>query len=103
MATLKEQLADRILELEGVELRTSRFSDRPAFWVGTRELAHFHRDNEIDIRLTRKTIRSLKAELDEDPRATLRKSSDWVEYRFPRRTHLDRILELVALAVESNH
>lgn len=100
--SLKEELGERILELPDVELRTSRFSDREAFFVGKREFAHFHPKNEIDIRLTRQVIRRLKAELEADPKATLRGSSDWVEYRFPRRTDLARAAELVALALDAN-
>ena len=100
--TLAEELAERIVALPGVDLRPSRFSHRPAFWVGKREVAHFHPGNELDVRLTRKVIRLLKAELEADPRVTLRGSSDWAEVRFPRRTHLERAVALVRLAVEAN-
>ena len=102
MPSLEERLGDRILELSDVELRKSRFSEREAFYVGKREFAHFHRQNEIDIRLTRKVIRNLKEELKADPKATLRGSSDWLEYRFPRSGDLDRAAELAALALEAN-
>ena len=102
--TLKEDLGSQILDLSGVELRKSSFSDREAFFAGRKEIAHFHPTNEIDIRLTRKEIRRLRDELKQDKRATLRRSSsaDWVEFRFPRRTDLARVLELVELAAAAS-
>jgi hypothetical protein len=100
--SLREELADRLTELDGVELRPSRFSDRPAFWVGKREVAHFEPGNAMDVRLTRKGIRARKAELEADPRVTLRGSSDWTEVAFSRRAHLARVIDLVAAAVAAN-
>ena len=101
--TLKQQLTKRILDLHAVDQRPSRFADKPAFFVGRREIAHFHGNNAIDLRLTRARIGALKAELQEDSRVELRPSaSDWVEFTFRRKQDLDRAVELVELAVEAN-
>jgi len=100
---LKDSLTESILErFPDVDQRTSRFSERPAFWLGRREIAHYHDGNEIDVRLTRKVIRRLKSELEADRRVQMRGSSDWVELRFPRRADLARVLELLELACEAN-
>lgn len=100
--TLKLELGNRILALQGVELRRSRFSEGEAFYVGGRELAHFHSGNELDLRLTRREIRARRAELEADRRITLRGSSDWLEVRFPRLADLDDVLALVEAAVAAN-
>ena len=96
---LRDELTDQITALPGVEQRKSRFSKRPAFVVGRREVAHFHSVNEIDIRLTRARIRALD---DDDARVRKRGSSEWVEFGFRRRADLTRALELVAAEVEAN-
>ena len=81
----------------GVELRRSRFTGDDAFVAGRREIAHFHGDRVLDIRLTRARIRELAA----DPRVVLRRASDWCEFAFARRGDLDRAAELVALAASA--
>jgi len=103
-ATLRQQLSEQILALdEALETRPSRFGgEGDAFWLGRRELAHFHPGNELDLRLTKPVIRELKAELEADPRTSWRASSDWVEVRFSRKSHLAWVLELVGRALVAN-
>ena len=100
--SLRDELTGRIVELPGVEIRRSRFGGGDAFFVGARELAHFHKGNVIDVRMTRKVIRSRRAELEAHLRVSLRGASDWVELRFPRRTDLAYVLELISLARNAN-
>jgi len=101
--TLQEQLTERILALPGVTAGTSRFSANPAFYRGKRELAHFHPDGVIDIRLTKAVIRELELAHADDPRLVLRRSaSDWVEFRFTTAGDLDRAVELVEHARAAN-
>ena len=102
--TLRQQLSEGILALdEWIETRPSRFGGQgDAFWIGRRELAHFHPCNELDLRLTKPVIRELKAELEADPRVSWRASSDWIEVRFSRKSHLEWVLELVARALAAN-
>ncbi len=100
--TLAEALGDMILALPHVELRPSRFGEGAAFWVGHREVAHFHPGNELDVRLTRPCVRALRDELADDPRVSARPGSDWVAFRFRRRVDLPRALDLVRQACEAN-
>ena len=100
--TLRADLTDQILELDGVALKPSRFNDGEAFFVGRREIAHFHTGHELDLRLTRGVIRELREALAGNPKVTLRGGSDWLEVRFPRRTDLAPTLALVARAIEAN-
>jgi hypothetical protein len=95
---LRAELTGRILGLPGVEVRRSRFTGDEAFFAGRREIAHFHGNRVLDIRLTRARIRELPA----DRRVTLRGTSDWCEFAFTRREDLDRAAELVAAAATAD-
>ena len=100
--TLRNELIESILDLPDVDLRPSRFGSGEAFFVGRREFAHFHAGNEIDLRVTKKVLRTLCEDLEADRRADYRKTSDWLAFRFPRRKDLERALELVTLARDAN-
>jgi hypothetical protein len=90
---LRAELTGRILGLPGVEVRRSRFTGDEAFFVGTREIAHFHGERVLDIRLARARIRALG-----DARAR----RDWLEFPFARRADLDRAVGLVREAILAN-
>lgn len=93
---LRAELTGRILGVGGIELRRSRFTRGEAFFAGRREIAHFHGDRVLDIRLTRARIRTMGAV----PRVTVRGGSDWCEFAFSTSADLDRAVELVTLAVD---
>ena len=97
--TLREQLSESILAIPGVEGRKSRFSDEAAFYLGGREIAHFHSAHVIDIRLTRPSIRELAPG---DARLSPRGSSDWVEFTFRRTSDLEGAVGVVRAAVVAN-
>ena len=74
-------LAARLLALPGVSQGTSRFARgaKPAWLVGSKEFAHLHADDLLDLRLPR----SVQASLKDDPRAHFRRSrSEWLEVEF---------------------
>ncbi len=98
---LKDALIARLLALPDLELRPSRFGGAEALWLGRREVAHFHGEAELDVRLTRAAIRARRAELAADPRVTTRGSSDWLAFRFAAPDDLERALELVRLACQA--
>ena len=100
--SLQKKLAGAILETPSVTEKKSRFSSNVAFFIGTREFAHFHSANAIHIRLTKSTIRKLELKAQDDTRLKLSSSSDWVEFTFRRASDLDRAVELVHAAYESN-
>ena len=81
--------------LPGVEEAPSQFHGEPAYWIDGREFAHFHGEDIVEIRLTRKLIRAL-----DDPRAPQRSlASDWVivSAREP-----ELVLDLARRALEAN-
>ncbi len=100
--SLDAELSQRLLGLEALDQRPSRFGGKDAFFVGKREVAHFEGPGVLDLRLTRREIRSRKDELSADARATLRGSSDWVELAWFEPEDLDWVLELVEAAIAAN-
>ncbi|MGE4130639.1 MAG: luciferase family protein [Bdellovibrionales bacterium] len=100
---LKTELLARILDSEDIELKKSRFSKSEALFVGTREIAHFHNSQEIDVRLTRAEIRRRRLSKSPDPRITVSSpSSDWVVAKFRQARDLEVVQELVETAAKLN-
>jgi luciferase-like monooxygenase len=100
--SLDAELSERLLALDALDQRPSRFGGKDAFFVGKREVAHFEGPGVLDLRLTRKEIQSRKDTLSADPRATLRGSSDWLELACREPADLDWVLELVQVAIAAN-
>jgi Family of unknown function (DUF5519) len=64
--------------------------------------AHFHNDNELDIHLTKSVI--VREELTHSANSTVHPNrsanSHWIEIRFTRLAELERVIQLVKLALE---
>jgi len=78
---LEQALRDAVLAaLPAVDERPSRFERgrSPAFWRGRREIAHLHRDDELDARVPPAEQKAWRS----DPRAVPRPSrSPWMAFR----------------------
>jgi hypothetical protein len=102
MARLRGQLIRRLEKL-GVEDRAlpGRDDGFSSLFHGGAEFAHFHDDNELDIRLTRSVIRSEGLSHPSGSRVHPKRTanSQWFEVRFERASDLDRVVELVKLAI----
>jgi hypothetical protein len=89
--------------LPGAELGDAVFSDGLALWSGTREIAHAHGENNVEIRLTKDGIRARRVELHADGRVTLRKNaSDWLEFEIADARDETDAFELVRTAITLN-
>lgn len=101
VTTSKEQLLDQLASVEGVSAEPSPVAGGTALFFRGKEFAHFHNDNELDLRLTRKVITSLG--LSHPPGSvhhpTRAASSPWIEIRFSSPGEVKRTVELVMLAV----
>ena len=101
MESLKHQLLASLASIEGCETQPSKVAGGTALFFRGKEFAHFHHDHEIDLRLTRKVIKSLG--LSHPPRSTLHPtraaSSQWIEVRFNTPAEVQRVAELVKLAI----
>lgn len=101
MTIFKQKLLQLLASVEGVTVEPSPVAGGTALFFRGREFAHFHNDNELDLRLTRKVISSLElshpvGSLHHPLRAA---GSPWIEVRFNSEREVQRAVELVVLAL----
>ncbi len=100
---LARQLAARILSLPGVQGKKSRWTSNNAYYVGSREFAHFHSEQEVDVRLTKKVQRERAHSLRNETRVKFREQpSEWVALSLHRPGDVGYAFEMVKLALEAN-
>lgn len=101
MATLKKELVKRLEEIKGVEDRPTQVAGGSSIFYNGKEIAHFHNNNEIDVRLTKKVI--LQEGLVHPPNsefhANRTHTSQWIELRYRRKEQLDEVVRLIKLAL----
>ena len=101
MDNLKAQLLVRLRAIEGVEDRPSPVAGGTALFYRGQPFAHFHHDHELDLRLTKKLIKAQG--LSHPPgsvhHAGRSPNSAWIEIRYGSAGELERVVELVRLAV----
>jgi hypothetical protein len=103
MTTLRKQLIARVADLgvEDVPLagRSDGFSS--LFYRG-KDFAHFHNDNELDLRLSKAVIRreglTHPAQSTRHPKRS--KTSNWIELPFHSPADLEQIVRLIGLAIQ---
>lgn len=98
---LKQKLLQSLAVVEGLTAEPSPVSGGTALFFRGREFAHFHNDHELDLRLTKKVIRSLglshpTGSVHHPTRST---SSPWIELRFNTDSEVERVVELVKVAL----
>jgi hypothetical protein len=100
MVQAKQQLLELLASAEGVTAEASPVAGGTALFFRGKEFAHFHSDNELDLRLTRKVIASLGLSHPPDSvhHPTRSTSSPWIEIRFKTKGEVLRTAELVKLA-----
>lgn len=88
--------------MNDLENRPSTVAGGSAIFYRDREIAHFHSNNEIDVRLTRKVIKQegLSHPNDSLVHRNRSRNSEWIELRFTRQEHVDEIVRLFKLALE---
>lgn len=101
MATLKAQLIEKLNQITDLESRPSKVAGGSAIFYKGKEIAHFHNNNEIDVRLTKKVIKSEGLTHPTDSKFHHRTpSSEWIELRFRRSHHLNEVVRLFKLALK---
>jgi Luciferase len=101
--SIRSELERRLTEVPGVIRRRSRHGDSLSYYVGEREIAHFHGDERMDVRLTKELIRQRKTERSLDPRVRTRgPSAEWVAVSVTGAQDIALALELVEEAVRAN-
>ncbi|MDZ4083095.1 MAG: DUF5519 family protein, partial [Bdellovibrionales bacterium] len=96
MSKLKIDLVKKLGQIPGLEDRPSKIGSGSALYFKNKEIAHFHNDHEIDIRLTKKVIR--KEGLNHPSDSQIHKhrspSSEWIEIRFHKAEDVAEIIRL---------
>ncbi|HEV2316930.1 MAG TPA: luciferase family protein [Thermoplasmata archaeon] len=101
--SIRSELEAALSELPGLTRRPSRYGDGQSFFVADREIAHFHGDHRLDVRLTRARIRELKTEGELDARVITRgRTADWVEVALSRVEDIAFATLLVEDAIRAN-
>jgi hypothetical protein len=101
MENLKAKLVTELRKIAGVEDRPSPVSGGTALFYHDKAFAHFHNDNELDLRLTRKNIKALglshpAGSIHHPDRSA---NSAWIEVQFGNSAHIGKVCELVRLAL----
>lgn len=103
MPDRRREVARRLGAIEGVVSSESMFSDDVAWWVNGTEIAHFHADDDLEIRLTKPVIRERRAALKADERVTLRPSgADWLTVTLSAPVDVAFVVELLEQAAAAH-
>ena len=101
--SVRQELERRLTEIPEVVRRPSRWGHESAYHVGGREIAHFHGDQRLDVRLTKERIREYRSEGDFDERVTTRGSSaEWVTVRVLEGRDISLAVQLIQDAARAN-
>ena len=100
--SLKSDLVKKLELIPGLEDRPSAVSGGSAIFYHDKEIAHFHDNNEVDVRLTKKIIRAEGLTHPEGSKRHPKRgpSSEWIELQFTRVAHVDEVVILFKLAVK---
>jgi len=99
--SLKQALLAELTRIEGLEARPSPVAGGTALFFAGREFAHFHHDTELDLRLGAARIRAqgLVHPADSVQHPARKASSPWIELRYASPAEVQRVVELVRLAL----
>ena len=99
---LKEKLIKELEVIKGLEQGPSKVAGGIALFYKNKEIAHFHHDHEIDLRLTKKIIKleGLNHFDDSDFHHHRSKTSEWIELRFKKTADIESIVRLFELAIK---
>lgn len=102
MAKLKATLVRKLEKIPGLQDRPSKVAGGSAIFFKEKEIAHFHHDNEIDVRLTKKIIKKEGLNHPTDSKIHRHRSpaSEWIEIRFKKSQDVDEVVRLFRLALE---
>ncbi|HEX4923726.1 MAG TPA: luciferase family protein [Bdellovibrionales bacterium] len=102
MPKLRNELIKKLERIPGLEDRPSKVAGGSAIFYKNKEIAHFHNDNEIDVRLTKKIIRKEGLNHPSDSKIHKHRSpnSEWIEIRFNKSKDVNEVVRLFKLALE---
>ena len=100
---LWDAFVDAVLAAGHAREGRSRYGDKPALFVGRREIAHLEAGGVIDLRITRDGWAQARQDFAEDP-AVRRDPGrrDWIELCLQQESDLGRLARLLAIAAAAN-
>lgn len=101
MKTLKASLLAELMKIDGIEDRPSPVSGGSALFFRGKEFAHFHHDQELDLRLTKRVIHSLGLSHPEGSvhHPDRSPNSPWIAIRFNDARDIVDVCKLVRCAI----
>jgi len=103
MAELRKKLIKELEMLEGIKVRLWRpDSDFTVIEYQGKEVAHFHGNNELDIRLSKEVVRrdGLTHAPNHVGHPNRKNGGRWLMARFTRERHLAEMIRLVKMAID---
>jgi hypothetical protein len=101
--SVRQELEVQLAEIPGLERRRSRHGDSFSYFLADREIAHFHGDGRMDLRLTKERIRELRADGAIAPRVKVGgPSANWVAIRLASARDIALAMSLIDEAIRAN-
>jgi hypothetical protein len=101
--SIRRDIERRLASLPGLTPRESRYGHGLAFYVGHREVVHFHGEERMDVRLTAVVIQRRRREGAFDDRVTPEGGApNWVKVRLSGAKDVALAVLLVEDAVRAN-
>ncbi|MGC2288697.1 MAG: luciferase family protein [Thermoplasmata archaeon] len=101
--SVRGDIERRLKSIPGLTPRESRYGHGLAFFVGRREVVHFHGDQRMDVRLTAGVIQRRKREGGLDDRVTPEGGApNWVKVRVSETRDISLAVVLAEEAVRAN-
>lgn len=104
VSSLKQKLITEAEKIPGVKSKPSPVQGGTALHYKGKEFAHFHHDNELDLKLGKITIQqeNLSHPQDSIVHPTRSHNSPWIELHLQNSSDIKAIARLVKLAVSSS-
>ena len=103
MAELRKKLIEKLERLRGIDVHLFKpNSDLMVIDYEGKGIAHFHGNNELDIRLSKEVVKrdGLKNAPNRVGHANRKNGGRWLIFRFTRESHLAEAVRLVKMAIE---
>jgi len=103
MAELRKRLVQRLEKIQGIEVRLWKPDrDFTVIEYKGKEIAHFHGNNELDIRLSPEVVKrdGLTHAPNHIGHPNRKNGGRWLMARFTRENHLDEMMRLMKMAIE---
>jgi Family of unknown function (DUF5519) len=99
----RAELDRLLLEIPGLARHEARRGRGDAYFVEEQEIAHFHGDERMDVRLTKAVIHRFKSEGGFDERVRTRgPAAEWVAVRVAEARDVPLAVSLVEEAIRAN-